>query len=316
MNDHVDIGLIAAFREGLLEPAAGDRVGRHLSGCAACAQRQAALEQVTARLAEAPSPRLPPELGRRLDAALAAEIADCEAVMDIGDGRRPRARRANRPARERVGRERAWHRPAGREPAGHGLGSRERSGRQRPSRGVMATALRPLAAAASVCLLAGGGYLLVRSVTQNSPGAPSSAAAAGKQRAKSGAALAPRVPMSGQPSRSAEAFTIVGSGTNYLPPQLRVQALSVAQRYGGTVPSAGKTGEMPMQPSRANPSLPGCLHRVTGGQQPLLVDMARYDGRSAIVIIATESGDAVGRLWVVGMGCSSADGEVITTSRP
>ena len=75
MNDHADLELIAAFREGLLDQAAGEWVGRHLSGCTSCAQHQSALDEVTVRLAEAPELPLPPVLARRLDAVLAAEVA-------------------------------------------------------------------------------------------------------------------------------------------------------------------------------------------------------------------------------------------------
>src|SRR5260370_32239906 len=73
MSEHADLELIAAFHEGLLDRAAGDRLARHLSGCAVCTQRQAALDDVTARLAAAPPPPLPPGLAERLDAALAAQ---------------------------------------------------------------------------------------------------------------------------------------------------------------------------------------------------------------------------------------------------
>ena len=75
MNDHADLELIAAFREGLLDRAASEWVGRHLSGCASCAQHRSALDEVTVRLAEAPELPLPPVLARRLDAVLAAEVA-------------------------------------------------------------------------------------------------------------------------------------------------------------------------------------------------------------------------------------------------
>ncbi len=334
MNDHADLELIAAFREGLLDPAAGHRIGRHLSGCATCARRQAALDEVTARLADTPRPPLPSALAQRLDAVLAAETAAAEAAGDAeaatgtaisqtvrgsGEPRHPLARHGRRVARERARRDQAVNGP-GREYSGHGRSgrgaiTRERSGRDRSGHGVLTIALRPLAAAAAVCLLAGGGYLLVRSVTQNSPVATSSAPAAGKKQNKSGAALSPRLQMSGRPVAPAEAFAVVHSKTAYRPGQLRAQALSVAQRQGWVL-SGGKVGEMPMEGLGGSPSLQGCLRQATHDQQPLLVDVASYQGRPAMIIIATESGGAVGHVWVVKLGCSSANGEVIAKSGP
>jgi hypothetical protein len=330
MNDHADLELIAAFREGLLDPAAGHRIGRHLSGCATCARRQAALDEVTTRLADTPLPPLPPALAQRLDAVLAAEMAagDAEAAMgsDLsrtvsgsGEPRHPLARHGRRVARERARGDQAVNGPgreySGQGRSGRGAAARERSGRDRSGHGMLTIALRPLAAAASVCLLAGGGYLLVRSVTQNSPVATSSAPAAGKQQNKSGAALSPRLQMSGRPVAPAQAFAVVHSKTAYRPGRLRAQALSVAQRQGWVL-SGGKVGEMPMEGLGGSPSLQGCMRQVTHGQQPLLVDVASYQGRPAMIIIATESGGAVGRVWVVKLGCSSTNGEVIATSGP
>ena len=68
------------------------------------------------------------------------------------------------------------------------------------------------------------------------------------------------------------------SGTAYQHGQLGAQAAAVAKRYAGKIPSPGKAGNIPMQPLRISPSLSGCLLRVTGGSQPLVVDMAAYQG--------------------------------------
>ena len=330
MNDHADLELIAAFREGLLDPAAGERIGRHLSGCAACAQRQAALDEVTTRLADAPLPPLPPALTQRLDAVLAAETAAVvagaatgtasnETAGSSGERRQHLARHFHRLAREQAGRDRAVNGPGGHSGqgrSGHGPAGRQQSGRDRSGHSVLAIAFRPLAAVASVCLLAGGAYLLVRAVTHHSPPATSSPPAAGRQQNRSGAALSPRVQMSGRQVAPAEAFAVVHSNTLYQRGRLPAQALSVVQRYGSKVLSPGRVGDMPMEGLGGNSSLQGCLRQVTHGQQPLLVDMARYQGRPAMVIIATESGGAVGQVWVVSPGCSSTNGEVMATSGP
>jgi hypothetical protein len=58
-----------------------------------------------------------------------------------------------------------------------------------------------------------------------------------------------------------------------------------------------------------NPSaaLRGCVSNLTGGQSPRLVDQATYQGSPAY-IIATSS-----RAWVVGLGCTAADPELVTS---
>jgi len=313
MNDHADLELIAAFREGLLDQAAGEWVARHLSGCASCAHRRSALDEVTVRLAEAPALPLPPVLARRLDAVLAAEVAAAgaaatentaedaatgTAAAETSAGSRERRARQARQV-HRAPPERAGSRPAGRERAG---------------RGVMAIGLRPLAAAASICVLAGGGYLLAHTLTQHSPVASTSARTAGKQQGRSGAALSPRMPMHGQSVPAAKAVIVVRSGTTYQRVNLGAQAAAVAKRYAAKIPSPDKAGSIPVQRSRISPSLPGCLLRVTGGIQPLVVDMAAYQGHHAMVIIAPGSSRARGHVWVVDPVCSASSGDVIATS--
>ena len=331
MNEHADLELIAAFREGLLAAADGDRVGRHLSGCATCAQRQAALEEVTARLAQAPPPPLPPGLVQRLDAVLAAEVAAAQTANEHASGitattgsapgehkqgeHKQGARRRDRSAASLAGRSQARREPAGRAPAGReealsGPAGRERAGHRRSGGGLMASALRPLAAAASVCLLAGGGYLLLHSLTRTSP---SHSTAAGS---KTGAAVSPRRPMYAPQASGAatEAVLVVHSGTAYQHGQLQAQAAAVASENAARVQPPGKAGDTPVQPSGISSSLAGCLQRVTGSQRGRIVDMATYQGRQAMVIIAPASGGAGGHVWVVGPGCSAAAADLITAS--
>jgi hypothetical protein len=328
MNDHADLELIAAFREGLLDRAASEWVGRHLSGCASCAQHRSALDEVTLRLAEAPELPLPPVLARRLDAVLAAEVAAAgaaaaeNAAEDSATGtaavetsaasreRHPlQARQVHLAPPERAGSGSARRDRAARDRAGRGPARRERAGR-----GVMAIAMRPLAAAASICLLAGGGYLLAHTFTQHSPVAPTSARSGGKQQGRSGAALSPRMPMHGQWVPAAEAVIVVRSGTTYQRVKLGAQAAAVAKRYAAKIPSPAKAGNIPVQPFRISPSLSGCLLRVTGGIQPLVVDMAAYQGHQAMVIIAPGSSRARGHVWVVDPVCSASSSDVIATS--
>ena len=63
--------------------------------------------------------------------------------------------------------------------------------------------------------------------------------------------------------------------------------------------SAGATA------GKASPQLEGCVRQLTGGLPPSLVDKASYDGKPAY-IIAVQS-----KAWVVGLGCTAADTDVI-----
>jgi hypothetical protein len=56
-----------------------------------------------------------------------------------------------------------------------------------------------------------------------------------------------------------------------------------------------------------SPQLRACVLKVTGGVLPELVDRATYQGAPAYVI-ATAS-----RVWVVGLGCTAARPQVITS---
>jgi hypothetical protein len=66
-----------------------------------------------------------------------------------------------------------------------------------------------------------------------------------------------------------------------------------------------------MQAASSFPQLAGCVRRLAGTQQLRLVDVARYDGQPAVVIVASVTGMAKVRVWVVGTGCSAQGGGVI-----
>lgn len=89
-------------------------------------------------------------------------------------------------------------------------------------------------------------------------------------------------------------FTVTASGTKY---QAATLAAQVQARLNAPAGSGTGTG-----PSTA---LRGCVSHLTGGQSPRLVDQATYQGSPAYVI-ATSS-----RAWVVGLGCTTANPELV-----
>ena len=241
MNKHEDLELIAAFREGLLEPGrvVTGSTG-HLSGCAVCAQRQAALDEVTAAIERAAPAPLPPSLAQRLDAALAAEVAAARAAAADASGSAAVSGQGEHSTRSehsaghgvaaghsRVPAPHARRRPAGRAPAGRAPDASRPGGRGRPGGRLMAVAMRPLTAAAAVCLLAGGGYLLANSLTHPAPGTSASGPSRTQGRQIRSGGVAAHAAMVA-PQLRIGASAVVRSGTSYRSGQLAAQAAAVA----------------------------------------------------------------------------------------
>ncbi|MFE9975064.1 anti-sigma factor family protein [Streptomyces hirsutus] len=73
-TEHPGVEEISDLAEGLLPPARGAAVRRHLDECELCADVRASLEEIQGLLGTMPGPpRMPGEVTSRIDAALAAE---------------------------------------------------------------------------------------------------------------------------------------------------------------------------------------------------------------------------------------------------
>jgi len=171
------------------------------------------------------------------------------------------------------------------------------------------------------CLLfAGLGWVIVQHPAQSSssssaaapvaagpaqPGAGSSSSSAASGPGAGAAASAPAV---------SSPFTVTESGTSYrratLPAQVRV-ALARQSATGALAPGAdssqavnGGTGTSGGSPSA---QLRGCVLHFTDGTAPKLVDRATYQGTPAYVIASAS------QVWVVGLGCTSTQPELIAT---
>ncbi|MDX3798135.1 hypothetical protein [Streptomyces sp. AK04-3B] len=71
---HPDVTEISDLTEGLLDPARSSAVRRHLDSCALCSDVHASLEEIQGLLGALPEPpRMPDDVARRIDTALAAE---------------------------------------------------------------------------------------------------------------------------------------------------------------------------------------------------------------------------------------------------
>ena len=308
MRRHADAETLAAFREELLPRRKAARVSAHLAVCSRCAELDAQLTEVSALLTTSTAPPMPDALTARIEAAIAAEAA---------------ARAASTADRGVAAADGTATTAGGTVPvgaAGRGTGSHDRAARPaRPSRppggpGRARLALRVAAVTAAVVVVAGGGYGVARLLTANPESATS--AGAGNEAAPAagghGAASEKTPGGLGAPSaaRSAPTARIVSSGTNYRPGQLEAQVSTVLTQHGAS--AGAKTGSSPAnQPAASLPAVPACVPHVTGGKRPLLVDLAKYQGRPATVIVIPGATSGTLQAFVVADPCTATTGRVL-----
>ena len=276
---HPDSDVLAEFRAGLITGRGAARISAHLSACERCTGLSDQLAEISALLAAVPAPVMPDAVAQRLESVLAAEaVQRVSSERAVGDGVPDRA--AGSPPRRR------WD--------------------------FRLVALRVLAPAAAVVLLAAGGYGLTRiGASSTSSQAASSGVASAASSAQGRAAAVPSV---SAPSRSREApanieapakLGVVTSGTDYQAATLAPLLERELRLHGGATVSVQE-----LTPA----SLRGCVLRVASGVHPLTllwVEKAHYQGQPAIVIVA-RSGyhDAA---WVAASGCSASSDHVLAT---
>jgi hypothetical protein len=153
----------------------------------------------------------------------------------------------------------------------------------------------PVLAAFALCLvLAGGGYLISQS---GGTGVVSTSSAAGSAASQSGhkSAAVARPGIIAEPKVTAGAppYKVIFTNTDYLPATLRAHALSELSSLGssrGTSPSI---------------ALQACVMQVVLNDTPAFVDVARYEGKPATVIVAQD------HAWVTSKGCNATQHDVL-----
>ena len=308
MRGHADAETLAAFREGLLSRRKAGQVAAHLAGCLRCAALDAQLAEVTDLLTRSTAPPMPDALTARIEAALAAEAAArptaaAPAIRADGAGTAAPGAPGHGGAR----------RPAGRETA-------------RPGPGRFRLAPRAAAVTAAVAVIAGGGYGVARLL---SPGGTSetsaSSGAEGAPAAKrpgtaplTSPARGAGAPAGADHASAAAAARVVRSGTNYQPGRLGAQASAVLARLGPNAhasprPAPSRAARQ-SQPAINSPDLRACIALVAAGRHPLLVDVARYRGSPAAVIILGAAPGGGQRALVVAPGCNGTTAHVLATA--
>jgi hypothetical protein len=194
--------------------------------------------------------------------------------------------------------------------------------RRRPARLVLAIA----GAAAAVALVAVAGSdmfhvnqqatlgsstaLASTSGDQSNPAIPSLASSAGA------AAKAP----ARDSSKGGELFSASGvrilltaTGTRYT----RADFVTQTRPMGGAIPQAATRLQSlsSARPTATSSGLEACLSAIgVSGAQVVRADVAFYEGRPALIIVATTNGKSVG--YAVGRQCASADAAVMRAATP
>jgi hypothetical protein len=321
MRPHVSAETLARYRQGDLSPGRSARIGAHLNGCARCGELNEDLGGVTTLLASVHPPPIPADLTARIQSALATEAAQIA------------AQRVAVPAGSKAAAAAAEGWAAGREgPAGAG-GPRGRSVPGGPGRrgllGRLPTASPKFvlsAAAAAVVILGVGTFAIVQSGSTHSSGTSASSAAGSPAFRSPAAARGPalRYSRAGQQA----SVTPVLADTNFTAGRLSAQVAAAMTRFGSAAGplSAPMTGSAtrsnaqaqnepaPTFGSRAVAALQGCVNRIAAGDLVVLVEVARFQGSPATIIV-TEVPDITPRqVWVVGPGCSASRSDVLRHS--
>ena len=274
---HPDPEVLAEFRAGLITGRHGARISAHLASCDRCTGRCGELTEVSALLAAVPVPAMPDALARRLDGVLAAEVAGQKDYSERAVDPRPRDRASSpRPRRH-------WD--------------------------FRLVALRVLAPAAAVVVLAAGGYGLSRigSGGPSSHTASSGSTASSPPAAAAGSAAFPSSRHEADQGIGTPAtFAVVASTTYYQRSTLRQQLARELQRH-----ARGLAGPQEL----ASASVKGCVALVTRDIRPgtlVLVEKAHYQGQPANVIVAASGPRDAG--WVTTPACSGSRGYVLDTT--
>ena len=175
---------------------------------------------------------------------------------------------------------------------------------------------RTFAAAAAVCVVAAGGYTLVRLTSPGGSG-PVVNAGAGRIIRQHAATGGPGPYQVGPASTGTEGprtpaqptFDVVSSGIDYRQANLSAQIASEMSKVSAVSADSAAGRRMLHGPSAQQD---GCVQRITSSVKPALVDAARYQGHPATVIALAHKGNQVAQAWVVGPQCSAEASDVLT----
>jgi len=284
-----------------LKPRRAAKVRSHVAVCTQCTSLNGQVSAVSTTLASVSSvsyPAMPESLSARLDTALASESAQRLASAPATEaGRRDLPQRSDRARHER----RAWKLP-----------------------GMSVLATRLVAAAGALVIVGAGGYEIAANVSgTNTSGttASSSGAAAMPRPQTSQLSVGPMVHY-GYPASNKE-IRVVSSDTNFEPAKLGSEAVAAVRaarlrdaagfRAATNAPaaSAGANASDKAAGTSSGSAMAGCLDRIVGDQTVQLMEIARYAGKPAMIIVTAASAARAAEVWVVPPTCSGSHPDVL-----
>lgn len=290
MTRHSTPDELARLDAGALRPRKAARIEAHVAVCVQCAQLRHQVDEVPAILASAPYPQLPQAYAVKIEAAIKVEANQRLAAAPATE-----SGRGALPARRRQVGQVGWHLP-----------------------GLSVRATRLAAAAGALVLIGTGSYALSTGLTSVTarPSAPSAAGTDHVQQLS----LGPDVQYG--PPGATHTIREVRSKADFAGARLRAEATAAvhaaqargasASRLSANAPRAAApvTGGASGLPTTAR--LEGCLDRVVPGQTVLMLDLAKYQGKPADIIVAAPSPASAAQVWVVGVACSATSSDVLT----
>jgi hypothetical protein len=295
MTRHASTDQLASLAVGELRRRKATRIAAHVAGCLHCTQVSQDLADVPAVLAAVPYPPLPQIVSVRIETALRIEVSERLSAAPATEASRRDLPVGGR--RQRAGAGQSWHLP-----------------------GLSTPVTKLVGAVGAVALIGGGGYLLATNL-------PSGAATSSSSSA---AVPTPAQPMTQGPDvtygspGSQQTVDSVSSSTDFVPSQLRTQALGAfreAQLKGVAGTSASGSARAPASVAPLNSSagvsssagsrLAGCIDAVGAGHRVLLLDLAKYEGKPATIIVLSDTTTSQAEVVVTTDTCSATSPTVL-----
>ena len=306
MTRHVDAETLARYREGDLHVWRAWRVRVHLSRCAECSEVSVELTEVTTLLASVPEPPMPDYLSARIQGVLAHEAA-LRGVVDSSIPH-PASATAQPPAQETA------------TPTERDLGPARRKWPARrwvPRWSGFAgpVALRVVTVAAALVGIVFGSYeVAVHTGSSSSP-------SAGHRISAPARVAAPAVygpPLHYQRSGQSESVTPVTTNTDFTAGQLASQVSGLTSHAASPASGPNRSASPPL-PRSSGPTfhsvpvtnMSGCVNRIAAGALVIWVDVARFQGTPALVILTQVSLTSPEHIWVVSTACSATSSDIL-----
>jgi hypothetical protein len=309
MSRHPSTEHLAEFAEGVLSRRRTARVSSHLrGGCTRCNGQIVELQQVTSVLTTASMTfgPMPDQFSARLDVALASEST---------------ARVTSAPASGEASR---------RELPERGQQRQRREGRSRRFPLFSSPLAGSLAAVGAAVVIAGGGYEIASNVgsgpsaaSANAPRQPTAVPMHGAAGAASGSASVRQGPtVTFQHAGHQNVIRSVQTGTNYGSGNLVARAAAVlATVRADNMASSENQLSSPFATTRTPTAKPAigadqlrkCVTRIAAGKDVLLVDLAQYNGKAAVIIVVGTPPNGPGVVYAAGRTCSAGTSDILAS---